>query len=178
MQQHLRTICTGGVFPFTAQQEVHMSKTTNHFIAAYTATFPEFANSKSHIYLSQNLLRKSVEQAEWLISQKEKDIEQLVQDGKAIAGADQAPDEGTLAICAKYGAVRGAMHYDDIALERIDERVDAISVEIDMLTEYVRQSKEAFKACTGDTYTPRASLKPKSDLSDKKKAELRAKYAA
>jgi len=154
-----------------------MSKKTNHFTAAYTAAFPEFQNSKGHIYLTQNLLRKVIEQASWLITQKEKDSAQLVDDATVIAGADQAPAEGTLAICAKYGAVRGAMHYDDIALDRIDERLSNIEVEIDMLQRFVQQSKEAYKDCTGDAYAERAS-QPKSAISEKRKAELRAKYAA
>jgi len=154
-----------------------MSKKTNHFTAAYKAAFPEFQNSKGHIYLTQNLLRKVIEQATWLITQKEKDSAQLVEDGKVIAGADQAPDSGTLAICAKYGAVRGAMHYDDIALDRIDERLSNIEVEIDMLQQFVEQSKTAYQDCTGDAYQERAAAL-KSAISEKRKAELRAKYAA
>jgi hypothetical protein len=154
-----------------------MSKKINHFTSAYKAAFPEFQNSKGHIYLTQNLLRKAIEQASWLITQKEKDSAQLVSDATVIAGADQAPAEGTLAICAKYGAVRGAMHYDDIALDRIDERLANIEVEIDMLQGFVEQSKTAYQDCTGDAYTERAAA-PKSAISEKRKAELRAKYAA
>ena len=154
-----------------------MSKKTNHFTAAYKAAFPEFQNSNSHIYLTQNLLRKVIEQATWLITQKEKDVAQLVEDGKVIAGADQAPDSGTLAICAKYGAVRGAMHYDDLALDNIDGRLLNIELEIEMLQQFVKQSKTAYQECTGDAYQERKAT-PKSAISEKRKAELRAKFAA
>lgn len=154
-----------------------MSKLVNHLTAAYKAAFPITSDFKGSIYLTQNLIRKSVEQAQWLISQKEKDIALLVQDGKILAGADQAPDEGTLAICAKYGAVRGAMHYDDIALDRIDERVLNLETEVSMLEQFIEAQKEAFKAHTGDTFTEKSTPAAKP-LSDAKRAALRAKYAA
>jgi len=38
-----------------------MSKKTNQFTAAYNSVFPQIANHKGSIYLTQNLIRKSVE---------------------------------------------------------------------------------------------------------------------
>lgn len=152
-----------------------MSKTINHFSTAFNKVFPDC--HRGSLYLTQNLIRKSVEQAEWLIAQKSKDRDQLVDDAITIAGADQAPSDGTLAICAKYGAVRGAMHYDDIALDRIDERITNIELEIEMLQQFVELQKLAFKDCTGDTFT--AKSKPQQPAVDNKRAAaLRAKYAA
>lgn len=154
-----------------------MSKTTSHnyFSTAFENVFPDC--HRGSIYLTQNLIRKSVEQAEWLIAQKTKDRDQLVDDAITIAGAAEAPSDGTLAICAKYGAVRGAMHYDDIALDRIDERITNIEVEIEMLQQFVELHKAAFKECTGDTFT--AKSKPQQpSIDNERAAELRAKYAA
>lgn len=152
-----------------------MSKTTNHFTSAYSSVFPDC--HRGSIYLSQNLLRKAVEQAEWLITQKKKDEAQLTDDMKQIMGADQAPADGTLAICAKYGAVRGAMHYDDIAADRIDERIVNINLEIEMLENFVKQNKGAFKDVTGDEFSAKKQA-PKSNVDPKRMAELRKKYAA
>ena len=152
-----------------------MSKTTNHFTAAFSSIFPNC--HRGSIYISQNLIRKSVEQAEWLIAAKEKDVAQLVDDMTQIMGADQAPAEGTLAICAKYGAVRGAMHYDDIAADRIDERITNLEVEIEMLQQFVAQNKSAFKDVTGDEFTAKKQAPTKS-VDPKRMAQLRKKYAA
>lgn len=154
-----------------------MSKKTNQFTAAYNSVFPQIANHKGSIYLTQNLIRKSVEQASWLITQKEKDRTQLEADGKTLASDDQLTEDGALVICAKYGAVRGAMHYDDIALDRIDERVLNLSVEIEMLQQFIDAHKGAFKDCTGDTFQEKKAA-PKQEISAERKAALRAKYAA
>ena len=152
-----------------------MSKTTNHFSSAFSKVFPDC--HRGSLYLTQNLIRKAVEQAEWLIDQKTKDRDQLVDDAVTIAGAAEAPSDGTLAICAKYGAVRGAMHYDDIALDRIDERITNIEVEIEMLQQFAELHKAAFKDLTGDTFT--AKNKPQQPQVDSDRAAaLRAKYAA
>jgi len=152
-----------------------MSKTTNHFTSAFSASFPDCHRGST--YITQNLIRKAVEQAEWLLTQKTKDRDQLVDDMVQIMGADQAPTEGTLAICAKYGAVRGAMHYDDIAADRIDERITNIEVEIEMLEQYIKQNKDAFKAVTGDEFTAKKK-QTQSQVDPKRMAEIRKKYAA
>ena len=152
-----------------------MSKTTNHFTSAFSSVFPDC--HRGSIYITQNLLRKAVEQAEWLLTQKTKDRDQLVDDAITIAGAAEAPSDGTLAICAKYGAVRGAMHYDDIALDRIDERITNIEVEIEMLQQYVTLNKQTFKDITGDTFTQK-NKPQQSPVDAKRKAELMKKYAA
>jgi hypothetical protein len=154
-----------------------MSKKTNQFTAAYNSVFPQMANHKGSIYLTQNLIRKSVEQASWLISQKEKDLLVLHDDAVQLSSADQLTADGALVICAKYGAVRGAMHYDDIALDRCDERITNLEVEIEMLQQFIDDNKDAFKDCTGDTYQEKKAA-PKQEIPADRKAALRAKYAA
>ena len=69
------------------------------------------------------------------------------------------------------------MHYDDIALDRIDERITNIEVEIEMLQQFVTQNKQAFKDITGDTFTSK-SKPQQSPVDAKRKAELMKKYAA
>ena len=85
-----------------------MSNTSNHFASGYNSSFPnqDLNGGRSRVYLIQNLARKAVEQAEWLIDQKEKDIHQLVDDKIQIEGADQI-SEISLWLVAKYGAARG-----------------------------------------------------------------------
>ncbi len=151
-----------------------MSKTTNHFASGFDSVFPQ--GDRSSIYLTKNITRKCVEQAEWLIHSKEKDIADLAQDGKAIAGADETNEENTLLICRKYGAVRGALHFDDIALDRIAERMDNLTNEITYLNSFIEQMKAAFEQCTGDAFT--ASSKPQSSISVKRRAELKRRFKA
>ena len=151
-----------------------MSKTTNHFASGFDSVFPK--GDRSSIYLTKNIARKCVEQAEWLIKSKEDDISVLVQDGKAVAGADETNEENTLLICRKYGAVRGALHFDDLALSRIAERQDNLNNEIKYLNSFIEQMKAAFKECTGDTFT--ASSNPQSSVSAQRAAELRKRFKA
>ncbi len=151
-----------------------MSKTTNHFASGFDSVFPQ--GDRSSGYLTKNITRKCVEQAEWLIKSKEDDISVYTQDGKAIAGADETNEENTLLICRKYGAVRGALHFDDVALDRIAERIDNLNNEITYLNSFIEQMKAAFEQCTGDTFT--ASSKPQSSVSPKKAADLRNRFKA
>ena len=151
-----------------------MSKTTNHFASGFDSVFPQ--GDRSSGYLTKNITRKCVEQAEWLIKSKEDDISVYTQDGKAIAGADETNEENTLLICRKYGAVRGALHFDDVALDRIAERIDNLNNEITYLNSFIEQMKAAFEQCTGDTFT--ASSKPQSSVSPKKAADLRNSFKA
>tara|TARA_Y100001973_G_scaffold105682_1_gene179847 strand:- start:1537 stop:1995 length:459 start_codon:yes stop_codon:yes gene_type:complete len=151
-----------------------MSKTTNHFASGFDSVFPK--GDRSSDYLTKNITRKCVEQAKWLIQSKEDDISVLTQDGKAIAGADEKNEENTILICRKYGAVRGALHFDDVALDRIAERMDNLTNEITYLNNFIEQMKAAFKECTGDVFT--ASSKPQSSVSSKRAAELRNRFKA
>ena len=151
-----------------------MSKTTNHFASGFDSVFPQ--GDRGSIYLTKNIARKCVEQAEWLIHAKEKDVEDLAQDGATIAGADETGTEDTLLICRKYGAVRGALRFDDIALDRIAERQDNLNNEIKYLNHFIEQMKAAFKQCTGDAFT--ASTKPQSPVSSERAAELRKRFKA
>tara|TARA_R100000388_G_C7116150_1_gene98845 strand:+ start:32 stop:490 length:459 start_codon:yes stop_codon:yes gene_type:complete len=151
-----------------------MSKTTNHFASGFDSVFPQ--GDRSSIYLTKNITRKCVEQAEWLIKSKEDDISVYTQDGKAIAGADETNEENTLLICRKYGAARGALHFDDVALDRIAERIDNLNNEIAYLNSFIEQMKAAFEQCTGDAFT--ASTKPQSPVSPKKAADLRNRFKA
>ena len=147
---------------------------TNHFSQGFSAIFPD--SHKGSIYLTKNIIRKCVEQSEWLIGQKESDKLDLHEDATTIAGADETNGENTLYICRKYGAVRGALHYDDIALDRIDERITNMDLEIEMLQNFVTQMKAAYKTCTGDTFL--AKDKPKGAVPAKRSEELRKKYAS
>ena len=147
---------------------------TEHFSQGFSAIFLD--SHKGSIYLTKNLTRKCVEQAEWLISQKESDMVDLGEDAITIAGADEVNGENTLYICRKYGAVRGALHFDDIALDRIDERITNMELEVEMLKKFVTQMKEAYKDCTGDTFLSKD--KPKGAVPAKRSEELRKKYAS
>ena len=149
-----------------------MSKTTNHFSAAFVSTFPskDGNNSKSSTYLTQNLIRKTVDQAEWLIGMKEKDIIQLIDDKVQISSADQISDNQLVVIVAKYGAARGGIHSTDLAEERIDQRIESIDSEIDMLRDYIAQNKQAYKDATGDEFT--ASTKKSTPVKRPTKAKL------
>ena len=158
-----------------------MSKTTNHFSAAFVSTFPskDGNNSKSSTYLTQNLIRKTVDQAEWLIGMKEKDIIQLIDDKVQISSADQISDDQLVVIVAKYGAARGGIHSTDLAEERIDQRIESIDSEIDMLRDYIAQNKQAYKDATGDEFT--ASTKKSTPVKRPTKAKLQGimdKYQA
>ena len=158
-----------------------MSKTTNHFSAAFVSTFPskDGNNSKSSTYLTQNLIRKTVDQAEWLIGMKEKDIIQLIDDKVQISSADQISDNQLVVIVAKYGAARGGIHSTDLAEERIDQRIESIDSEIDMLRDYIAQNKQAYKDATGDEFT--ASTKKSTPVKRPTKAKLQGimdKYQA
>ena len=132
-----------------------MSNATQHFTDGYAASFPseDGNNSFSSTALPKNLIRKSVEHAEWLIGMKKKDIFQLIDDKIQREGADQISDDKLVIIVAKYGAARGGMHNTDLAGERIDQRIESIDSEIDMLEDYLTAQKAAFKACTGDEFT-------------------------
>jgi hypothetical protein len=151
-----------------------MSKITNHFASGFDSVFPQ--GDRSSIYLTKNITRKAVEQAKWLIHSKEKDIADLEEDGVTIAGADETGTDDTLLICRKYGAVRGALHFDDIALDRIAERMDNLTNEITYLNSFIEQMKAAFEQCTGDTFTE--ANKPQSPVSSKRSAELRKRFKA
>ena len=158
-----------------------MSKTTNHFSAAFVSTFPskDGNNSRSSTYLTQNLIRKTVDQAEWLIGMKEKDIIQLIDDKVQISSADQISDNQLVVIVAKYGAARGGIHSTDLAEERIDQRIESIDSEIDMLRDYIAQNKQAYKDATGDEFT--ASTKKSTPVKRPTKAKLQGimdKYQA
>ncbi len=158
-----------------------MSKTTNHFSAAFVSTFPskDGNNSRSSTYLTQNLIRKTVDQAEWLIGMKEKDIIQLIDDKVQISSADQISDDQLVVIVAKYGAARGGIHSTDLAEERIDQRIESIDSEIDMLRDYIAQNKQAYKDATGDEFT--ASTKKSTPVKRPTKAKLQGimdKYQA
>ena len=158
-----------------------MSKTTNHFSAAFVSTFPskDGNNSRSSTYLTQNLIRKTVDQAEWLIGMKEKDIIQLIDDKVQISSADQISDDQLVVIVAKYGAARGGIHSTDLAEERIDQRIESIDSEIDMLRDYIAQNKQAYKDATGDEFT--ASTKKSTPVKRPPKAKLQGimdKYQA
>jgi len=158
-----------------------MSKTTNHFSAAFVSTFPskDGNNSRSSTYLTQNLIRKTVDQAEWLIGMKEKDIIQLIDDKVQISSADQISDDQLVVIVAKYGAARGGIHSTDLAEDRIDQRIESIDSEIDMLRDYIAQNKQAYKDATGDEFT--ASNKKPTPVKRPTKAKLQGimdKYQA
>ena len=152
-----------------------MSKTTNHFASGFDSVFPQ--GDRSSIYLTKNIARKCVEQAEWLIKSKEDDISVYTQDGKAIAGADETNEENTLLICRKYGAVRGALHFDDVALDRIAERQDNLHNECKYLAAFIEQMKAAFEQCTGDTFTP-ANKAQTPAISSKRAEALRKRFKA
>ncbi len=159
-----------------------MSKTTNHFTAGYKASFPsqDGNNSKSSVYLTQSIIRKVVEQCEWLINQKTQDILQLIDDKTQITSADQVSDDKLTIIVAKYGAARGGIHSVDIAEDRIDQRIESIDSEIAMLQDHIADQKQAFKDCTGDEYTA-YKKKPQYTRAapDKKKmAAITDKYMA
>ena len=132
-----------------------MSNATQHFTDGYAASFPskDGNNSYSSTALTKNLIRKSVEHAEWLIGMKKKDNFQLIDDKIQLAGADQISDAKLVIIVAKYGAARGGVHNTDLAGERIDQRIESIDSEIDLLEDYITAQKAAFKACTGDEFT-------------------------
>ena len=132
-----------------------MSKTTNHFTAGYKASFPsqDGNNSKSSVYLTQNIIRKTVEQCEWLIDRKTSDILQLIDDKTQIVSADQISDDKLTIIVAKHGAARGGIHSVDAAEDFIDDKIARIDSEIEMLRDYIADQKQAFKDCTGDEFT-------------------------
>ena len=132
-----------------------MSNATQHFTDGYAASFPskDGNNSYSSTALTKNLIRKSVEHAEWLTGIKKQDIQQLIDDKIQLEGADQISDDKLVIIVAKYGAARGGMHNTDLAGERIDQRIESIDSEIEMLADYITAQKAAFKACTGDEFT-------------------------
>ena len=157
-----------------------MSNTSNHFASGYNSSFPnqDLNGGRSRVYLIQNLARKAVEQAEWLIDQKEKDIHQLVDDKIQIEGADQISDDQLVQIVAKYGAARGGMHSTDLASDRIDERMDNIDQEIEMLKAFVVDQKAAYEECTEDkfTYSSKKRAAPRIDIGAKRRKELAAKY--
>ena len=158
-----------------------MSNATQHFTDGYAASFPskDGNNSFSSTALTKNLIRKSVEHAEWLIGMKKKDIFQLIDDKIQLEGADQISDDKLVIIVAKYGAARGGMHNSDLAAERIDQRIASIDSEIDLLQDYINAQKAAFKACTGDEFT--ASNKKPTTFKRPTKAKLKGimdKYTA
>lgn len=157
-----------------------MSNTTNHFASGFNSSFPnqDLNNGRSRTALIQNLIRKAVEQAEWLVTMKEKDIYQLVDDKVQIEGADQISDDKLVVICARYGAARGGMHATDVAADRIDERMDNLDQEIEMLNVYIKAQKEAYQECTGDTFTPKPKQQaPKvASINAKRKKALADKY--
>ena len=158
-----------------------MSNATQHFTDGYAASFPskDGNNSYSSTALTKNLIRKSVEHAEWLIGMKKKDIQQLIDDKIQLAGADQISDDKLVIIVAKYGAARGGIHNTDLAEERVDQRIESIDNEIELLQDYIIAHKAAFKECTGDTFT--ASNKKPTPVKRPTKAKLQGimdKYAA
>lgn len=158
-----------------------MGQSINHFSSAYNSAFPknDLNGGRSSTSLTQFLIRKNVEQAEWLINQKLKDIALLVADKTQIEGADQIHDDQLIIICAKYGAARGGIHDTNLASGRIDERMINLDNEIEMLRPFINDHKEAFKTCTGDTFTP-AVKKPtyKPTVDAKRQKEVWKKYAA
>lgn len=135
-----------------------MSNATQHFTDGYAASFPskDGNNSYSSTALTKNLIRKSVDHAEWLIDVKKKDIQQLIDDKVQLAGADQISDDKLVIIVAKYGAARGGIHNTDLAEERVDQRIESIDNEIELLQDYITAQKAAFKECTGDAFTASA----------------------
>jgi len=158
-----------------------MSNATQHFTDGYAASFPskDGNNSYSSTALTKNLIRKSVEHAEWLTGIKKQDIQQLIDDKIQLEGADQISDDKLVIIVAKYGAARGGMHNTDLAGERIDQRIESIDSEIEMLADYITAQKAAFKACTGDEFTasnkkPTTSKRPTA----KKVQSIMDKYTA
>ena len=158
-----------------------MSNATQHFTDGYAASFPsrDGNNSYSSTALTKNLIRKSVEHAGWLISMKEKDIQQLIDDKIQLAGADQISDDKLVIIVAKYGAARGGVHNTDLAEERVDQRIESIDNEIELLRDYITAQKAAFKERTGDTFT--ASAKKPTTVKRPTKAKLKGimdKYTA
>ena len=158
-----------------------MSNATQHFTDGYAASFPskDGNNSYSSTALTKNLIRKSVEHAEWLTGIKKQDIQQLIDDKIQLEGADQISDDKLVIIVAKYGAARGGMHNTDLAGERIDQRIESIDSEIDLLEDYITAQKAAFKECTGDAFT--ASAKKPTTVKRPTKAKLQGimeKYTA
>tara|TARA_R100001082_G_scaffold110679_1_gene91340 strand:- start:84 stop:560 length:477 start_codon:yes stop_codon:yes gene_type:complete len=155
-----------------------MGNSTNHFTSAYTSAFPknDLNGGRSSTSLTQFLIRKAVEQAEWLIEQKKKDIDDLVQDKIQLEGADQISDDKLVIICARYGAARGGIHNDDLAADRITERMINLDQEIEMCEDYIADHKEAFKKCTGDTFTPKVKAAKKPSVDPDRAAAVMAKY--
>ena len=155
-----------------------MGNSTNHFTSAYTSAFPknDLNGGRSSTSLTQFLIRKAVEQAEWLIEQKQKDIALLVQDKIQLEGADQIADDQLVIICARYGAARGGIHNDDLAADRITERMINLDQEIEMCEDFITDHKAAFKACTGDTFTPKVKAAKKPSVDPDRAAAVMAKY--
>ena len=125
-------------------------------------------------YLHRSILRKEVEQLEWLINQAENKEAQLVSDMEIITSANiteevfESLGGRVKQMTAKYGSVIGAPHYDEVMVAEIELMQLEVAADIQMLQKSLTAAKEAFKQLTGDEFTP-YQRRPKDTRSNAEK---------
>lgn len=137
---------------------------------------------KNHSWLYKNLIRKDVEQMEFLIKLKEKDDAQFTADRQTLQSANITEEIFTSLggrvqqMANKYGSVIGAPHYDEDLDTELEIAQLEIQFEIGCLQKRIASAKEAFKQLTGEPFTPyvkKAVYKPSRKHLEKRKEELR-----
>jgi len=161
-----------------------MNTKLNKYAQGLTTDIPQ--EHRNSTYLYKSLIRKDVEQTEWLIGLKEKDIAQLLADHATITSDNIVTEDmtslgqATVLMAGKYGGVIGAPHYNEQLATDIEERQVETECDVVFLKARSDSAKEAFKQLTGETFTPYVKKHiPKVDSSSERQAKIdamRAKY--
>ena len=151
-----------------------MTKALNQIAAGLNSRIPTDHSNAG--YLHRSMIRKSVEQIEWLITQSEKKEAQLVADYQHVSSANVTEEVFSSLggrvqqMMNKYGAVAGAPHYDEALIIEIEIAQLEVQADITMLKALLTDYKQAFKQLTGDTFTP-YQKKPTDNRTDAEKLE-------
>ena len=151
-----------------------MTKALNQIAAGLNSRIPSDHSNAG--YLHRSMIRKSVEQIEWLIAQSEKKEAQLVADYQHVSSANVTEEvfsslgARVQQMMNKYGAVAGAPHYDEALVIEIEIAQLEVQADISMLKDLLSDYKQAFKQLTGDTFTP-YQRKPSDNRTDAEKLQ-------
>lgn len=141
------------------------------------------ADHSNSSYLHRSILRKEVEQLEWLINQAEGKDAQLTADLQTIMSANITEEVfaslggRVQQMTAKYGSVIGAPHYDENMVLEIEIMQLEVQADIGFLNAALESAKQAFQQLTGDEFTPYQRRPRDTRTADEKRKALEAQKA-
>lgn len=158
-----------------------MTQKLNKYAQGIACDIPLSHNNSPYLY--RTIIRKDVEQMEWMLGMKEKDVAQMTDDLATIKGANISDQQfaslgkSVQLMTAKYGSVIGSPHYDEDLVLDIEERHFETECDITFITNRIASAKEAFLQLTGDVFTAKPSNKRSAQTPEQRRKLLEERKA-